>query len=1604
MINSFVRWLAKQRHEKSWRSGRRRRPSIKLKQQIEPLEVRLVLSDDEFPILSISGGSPGYRVTIYSDLTGDGLTPDDVPVPFSIQVFQQRIFRDGTGGIISGPIDGEETGVYGTFEMPNGGLLGDSHFIAYWQDRNLNGELDPYDPEVDLRPEVVYSKSTFESPGKGAGGAPTANFPADQTWIHTDTQYDADENVRVAYVRQYTVRGTAYEDLNVNGHRDAGEPGIQASVFSDWNRNGIWDEPDRRFVVPDTQEVVVSNDFTDLDGTFDVKIFGQGNIGFGFPDGQLLTTFQGLGQYSAPTFDQPDSVLDNLEFGAFRMGQVQGRVFDDPDGDGVWHPARGEEALPGIAVTVKQNGKTYSTVTIEDGYFSVYVGSGDYQVSQDLSQIGVRQTVPTDPNGYTGTFTASGQVSQLYQFGRVQEKDVAITGATRADAKGVDFTWQSASITSSFDVGLYRSADTTWDSDDVQLVPLQTFTPGTGVQTGTGRFAFNPDYFHDSNHPYLIAVADPIKKISEVNETNNALVVQRVIDLSPLQVSGGFTYDAPDDKFISNGPAQVGFKPLGAEAFVPLVGGNITYDADRIKVTGLVTTNYGDSPVGLFEGNVTFNVHSGGVSSLNVDSGVWQLAGCQFAFDAFGLVNPDGGSALDSYLNVQGSLTTPDALGLFKVQVAEPNFIHFGPRAHGISATITLTDQAILLGDLLTLQASGASISYLSTTEANPDGAFRIQGKFVVKNQGLTTYDSAQASLDISGPNFVEFGKNGVSFVGQFGASYWSIIPGLLTLKAGTLFLDTIHGEWKGDGELEMKPLTDKTLLFGAGYYDHDFNYIRVGVNNLNYPTFMAGIFLDKIALSVDGLAGKKKNAQQEIAPIEVSATLGLSEGPKIQIPAVPLFNVDAHPAAIATLDITGTASTQRVNGSVLFTFMDPNLLSLTGSFDWNWKKTEAKLSGGINALLGTVTGAAAITVNQRGVTGSANLTGLVRIPKGDGLFYAPIADASFRAYFQALHGGENYAAFAADVTLPVIGRKSITAKVTVAKGVEYFFGDMVALDNLGGLSPAGSSFAPTFAAFEEEGAASPDTFVVPSGAQQLLVSTTWDNELEDATLELVRPDGSVMTESELDGVNAALIPEMTSSTSRAIALLNPMAGNWQIRVVTNGDPGEIEYAALREGSEPTVEVVDAQVTPDGVTIQYTATDEYPDAAVALFYDTDNTGFDGLSLIEGLPVSDEPTTYHWDLSHAFSGTYYLYAAVTDAQGNVHFQYLDTPVTVDADPPTSRVTVLTDVTNTSSFTLSWSGSDDTNGSGLASYDIFISDNGGDYTLFLDDTTLTTTQFNGEFGHTYAFYSVATDNTGRVEEAPTTGDTQTLVELPNEAPDILDAVFALAENSALNSPVGTASATDSNVGDTLTYSITGGNSSGAFSINPVTGEISVANPAVLDFETTPSFALTVQVADDDGATDSSTITVNLTDVNEVPQLNVGGTAVTWINKQPAVTVLPPATVDGTASLAGSTLTLNVNAIGSAKKLLDQFHIPSYSGLGTSSGPQFANGQLTLQIQLNAGATNASLQSFLRGITFETKGKGLKAATRTLSVTLSAGGASSSISQTINVRKKA
>ena len=114
--------------------------------------------------------------------------------------------------------------------------------------------------------------------------------------------------------------------------------------------------------------------------------------------------------------------------------------------------------------------------------------------------------------------------------------------------------------------------------------------------------------------------------------------------------------------------------------------------------------------------------------------------------------------------------------------------------------------------------------------------------------------------------------------------------------------------------------------------------------------------------------------------------------------------------------------------------------------------------------------------------------------------------------------------------------------------------------------------------------------------------------------------------------------------------------------------------------------------------------------------------------------------------------------------------------------------------------------------------------------------------------------------------------------------------MEENSGNGTSVGLVAASDVDAGDTLDYSITAGNTGGAFAIDNATGEITVANSSQLDFETTPTFNLTVRVEDTGSLTDTATITINLDPLNDNnPVFTSSGTPTVSENTTFVVTVV-------------------------------------------------------------------------------------------------------------------
>ena len=123
-------------------------------------------------------------------------------------------------------------------------------------------------------------------------------------------------------------------------------------------------------------------------------------------------------------------------------------------------------------------------------------------------------------------------------------------------------------------------------------------------------------------------------------------------------------------------------------------------------------------------------------------------------------------------------------------------------------------------------------------------------------------------------------------------------------------------------------------------------------------------------------------------------------------------------------------------------------------------------------------------------------------------------------------------------------------------------------------------------------------------------------------------------------------------------------------------------------------------------------------------------------------------------------------------------------------------------------------------------------------------------------------------------------------------ITDQTFSSLENPADDAYLGTVLA-DVNPSKS-TWSILSGNNDGAFAINPLTGDLNVADGSAIDYEAEQTRDLVIQVVQNGKKAYSATVTIDVTDANETPSAG------------PDVEVSADETVNDTTTLASVTAT--------------------------------------------------------------------------------------------------
>jgi hypothetical protein len=433
------------------------------------------------------------------------------------------------------------------------------------------------------------------------------------------------------------------------------------------------------------------------------------------------------------------------------------------------------------------------------------------------------------------------------------------------------------------------------------------------------------------------------------------------------------------------------------------------------------------------------------------------------------------------------------------------------------------------------------------------------------------------------------------------------------------------------------------------------------------------------------------------------------------------------------------------------------------------------------------------------------------------------------------------------------------------------------------------------------------------NGAFSILGSHTYyGNGVYSVVAQLFPPGYGSSPIAELDATGTATV----GPTSLTVT-----AQNLSIGPSANSSAARPSAAAGTDGGSVNGVVATFTAPPDDNASNLTATINWGDG---------NTS-------TGQVVANSNGAFNVIGSHAYAAIdrYLTSVQVSDTGGDIASAFgLATP-----PPPTSSVNPLPATVNSPSFTVSWSGSDP-NGPGIASYTIYVSDNGGVFTPWLTGTTQTSATYTGQFGHTYGFYSAATDALGLQQPTPTAAQARTLVPVP-PPPQPTTQVPALTSGNTASFTVGQSGSFTVTATGSPTPSLTesgplpggvtfhdNGNGTATLSGTPAVGTAGTYNFTItahngVGNDATQNFALTVNQAPAITSTASITFTggsagsftVTATG-SPTPSLTVSGSlpaGVTFMDNGNGTATLSGTPAAGTAGSYTFTITAH-NGIGS------------------------------------------------------------------------------------------
>ena len=368
------------------------------------------------------------------------------------------------------------------------------------------------------------------------------------------------------------------------------------------------------------------------------------------------------------------------------------------------------------------------------------------------------------------------------------------------------------------------------------------------------------------------------------------------------------------------------------------------------------------------------------------------------------------------------------------------------------------------------------------------------------------------------------------------------------------------------------------------------------------------------------------------------------------------------------------------------------------------------------------------------------------------------------------------------------------------------------------------------------------------------------------ATFEIDATDGQLKTKAPLDY-------ETKSTYTVTVSVSDGNSGSDSIDVtinVTDVDETSANNAPVfTDGTSTTRSVAENTASGQNIGAAISATDA--DSSNTLTYSLSGTDASSFSIVSTSGQLQTSAALDYETKTSYSVT------VSVSDGNGGSDSISVTINVTDVSETNSAPTFTDGTSTTRSVAEGTAASQNIGTAVGATD---ADSGDTLTYTLSGTDAssfsivstsgqlqTSASLDYETKNAYSVTVSVSDGNSGTDSIDVTINVTDVDEAGNDPPTFTDGTSttrSVAENTTSGSNIGTAvAATDSDNGDTLTYTL-GGTDSASFSIVSTSGQLQTN--AALDYETKTSYSVTVSVSDGNGGSDSITVTINVTDVNE------------------------------------------------------------------------------------------------------------------------------------------